>query len=210
MAVVTISRQMGSWGGRVGRLAAKQLGYAVADKDTIEKVFRQYGLTKLGDLYAKPPSIWELFNYDSMLTVSMLNEVIQALAKRGNVVILGRGGFGVLDGVDGVLDVRVEAPDDVRAQRVAERSKVDPERAASRVGADDEARAKFVKLFYGKDSSDHEAFDLVLDTGELSREEAAARVVEAVGALSSDPAKRTVDSLEVDPVLAEAVNRSLG
>lgn len=210
MAVVTISRQMGSWGGKVARLAAKQLGYAVADKDTIEKVFRQYGLTKLGDLYSKPPSIWELFNYDSMLTVSMLNEVIQALAKRGNVVILGRGGFGVLEGVAGVLDVRVEAPSDIRAQRVATRSKVDAARAASRVGADDEARAKFVKLFYGKDAGDHDAFDLVLDTGELSIEEAAQKIVAAVAALGTGAEQPTADSLEVDPVLAEAVGRALG
>ncbi|HQA14856.1 MAG TPA: cytidylate kinase-like family protein [Ornithinibacter sp.] len=209
MAVVTISRQLGSYGGKVGRGVAKALGYAYADSDVIEKVFRTYGLTRLSHLYSKPPRLWELFNYDSLLTVSMLNETIQALAKRGNVVIVGRGGFAVLKGLADVVNVRVTAGADTRAARVSERDAVDAATAASRVAADDEARARFVSLFYGADSSDPSAFDVTLSTDAATSADAVAEIVNAVLALEKTPAGTTAAALEVDPVLAAAVADAL-
>ena len=93
MAVITVSRQLGSHGARIARALARDLGWEFADKYTINRVIRQYGLTRLDDLYTKPPKLRELFDQNSQVTIEMMNETIAAIAARGNVVILGRGGF---------------------------------------------------------------------------------------------------------------------
>ena len=142
-----------------------------------------------------------------MLTVSMLNEVEQALAARGDVIIVGRGGFRVLQGSPQVLHVRVVAPWEVRAQRVAKRSDIALAVATTRVQTDDAARERFVKLFYNADVTDPAGYELELDTSAMTAEDAAAAIVERVRALPAATGDQPAS--EVDPVLADAVSKAL-
>lgn len=213
MAVVTISREMGSGGAEIGRQVAQALGYDFVDKDTIDRIFRQYGLTKFEDLYTTTPGILDLFQYDNLLIISMLNETLEALAHRGTVVILGRGGFAILGQLADVLDVRIVAPAALRAQRVMAREKLAslPE-AEARVAEDDHMRQRFVQMFYNRQWDDHAAFDMIIDTGSVSYEAAAQQIVDAAHALDlkqfgSDAV--TSASLAVDSVLADAVAKVL-
>ncbi|HEX5335467.1 MAG TPA: cytidylate kinase-like family protein, partial [Propionicimonas sp.] len=130
MAVITVSRQLGSHGGRIARALAGELGYDLVDKGVVNRVIRQYGLTRLDAVYDRKLSVWELFNENSVTTIQMMNETIAAVAARGNVVILGRGGFRVLAGMADVLNVFVKAPQDVRAARIAKRDDITVEEAA--------------------------------------------------------------------------------
>ncbi len=213
MAVITISREMGSGGAEIGRQVAQILGYDFVDKNTIEGIFRQYGLTRFDDLYTSAPGFLDLFQHDNLLIISMLNEILEALGQRGQVVILGRGGFAVLGHLADVLDVRIVAPADVRAQRVMAREHLAslPE-AEAMVAEDDRTRQRFVQMFYNRRWDETSAFDVIIDTGSVSYETAAQQIVDAARALEktqfgSDAA--TTASLEVDPVLADAVAKVL-
>lgn len=211
MAVVTISRQLGSHGARIARSLAKELHYSFADKDLVDRVVRQYGLTGLNALYDQQPSIWDLFDADATTTIRMLNETIAAIAHRGDAVILGRGGFSLLAGYSDALNVLIKAPLDLRIARIAERDQTTTERAAEKVERDDAKRAKFVRLFYGSDWAKESEFDLVIDTEATTDAEARAQVVAALQArLAAGGAGPSVASLEVDPVLAEAVAAAMG
>lgn len=211
MAVITISRQLGSHGARIARSLAKELGYTFADKAVIDRVIRQYGLTRLAVLYDKPPSIWELFNENSAMTIDMMNDTIAALAKRGDVVLLGRGGFSVLAGMTDVLDVFVKAPEDVRVERIASRDGIERDAAAAKIKADDAMRSKYMRLFYDKDWAKESEFDLVVDTGSISDEQARDQIVEALTAMKSPAAgDRTAATLVIDPVLAKTVDQVVG
>lgn len=209
MAVITISRQLGSHGARIARALAKDLGYALVDKGTINRVIRQYGITRLDRIYDHKPKIWELFNEDSALTIQMMNETIAAFAAQGDVVILGRGGFRVLRGLSDVLNVFVTAPDAVRAKRIGKRDEVGVGEAAEIIRSDDELRSRFVSLFYGADWADESAFDLVVDTGELSDADAVARIAAEAAALPSCAEGPSAAGLEVDVVLRETVEQEL-
>ncbi len=209
MAVITISRQLGSHGARIARALAKDLGYALVDKGTINRVIRQYGITRLDRIYDHKPKIWELFNEDSALTIQMMNETIAAFAAQGDVVILGRGGFRVLRGLSDVLNVFVTAPDAVRAKRIGKRDEVGVGEAAEIIRSDDELRSRFVSLFYGADWADESAFDLVVDTGELSDADAVARIAAEAAALPSYAEGPSAAGLEVDVVLRETVEQEL-
>lgn len=209
MAVITISRQLGSHGARIARALAKDLGYALVDKGTINRVIRQYGITRLDRIYDHKPKIWELFNEDSALTIQMMNETIAAFAAQGDVVILGRGGFRVLRGLSDVLNVFVTAPDAVRAKRIGKRDEIGVGEAAEIIRSDDELRSRFVSLFYGADWADESAFDLVVDTGELSDADAVARIAAEAAALPSYAEGPSAAGLEVDVVLRETVEQEL-
>ena len=99
---------------------ATSLDYEFVDKQTTDAIFRQYGLTRFDELYNSVPSFLDLLNADNLLLVAMANEIIEAVAQRGNVVIVGRAGFAVLAGFADVLNVRIEAPFSERVQRVME------------------------------------------------------------------------------------------
>ena len=209
MAVITISRELGSGGAEIGQQVAKSLGYDYVDKRTIDGIFRQYGLTKFDDLYNSAPGILDLFSQTNLFTISMLNEMIEALAQRGKAVIVGRGGFAVLGDYADVLNVRIEAPVSVRAQRILAREDLATiQEAEARVAEDDSIRSKFVHMFYNKQWNEKSNFDLVLDTGALSNNVAAQQIVDAVKALEQQPPGQdavTTASMQVDPVLADAV-----
>ena len=209
MAVITISRELGSGGLDIAQHVAKTLGYEFVDKHTADGVFRQYGLTKFDDLYSSAPSFLDLINTDNLLLVSMANEILEAVAKRGNVVILGRAGFAVLADYADVLHVRIQAPVSERVQRVMVREGLtDLQAAEERVSEDDSMHRKYVQRFYNKQWDEPSNFDLVLDTGSLSSDMAVQRIVEAAKALEQKaPGKDAVTTakIKVDPVLADAV-----
>ena len=46
MAVITISRQVGSGGVSIGKKVADILGYHFIDKNTIAEVLREYGIVE--------------------------------------------------------------------------------------------------------------------------------------------------------------------
>ncbi len=210
MAVITISRQVGTHGARIARALAQELGYEFADKSLINRVIRQYGLTRLNLIYDRKPKIRELFDQNSTVTIEMMNQTIAAIAARGNVVILGRGGYQVLSGMADVLNVFVKASDVARARRVGKRDGIDTDEAAELVKADDEIRARFVRLFYGSDWADESAYDLVVDTSDAPDAEAVAQVVEAVQAMpAAAEDARQAAHLKVDSVLAATVSKEM-
>jgi cytidylate kinase len=210
MSVITISRELGSGGFDIAQQVAKNLGYEFVDKRTVDGIFRQYGLTKFDDLYSSAPGILDLVNADNLLIISMLNEIVEAVANRGNVVILGRAGFAVLGDYADVLNVRIQAPLSARVQRVMARAGLtDLQAAEERVREDDNVHRKYVQMFYNKNWDEESNFNLVLDTGALTPERAVKQIVEAARALEQKtPGKDAVTTAtikEVDPVLADAV-----
>ena len=209
MTTITISREFGSEGRRIGRQVAKSLGYDFVDKRIMEGVFRRYGLTKFSDLYTSAPSFWDLANANNLLIVSMLNETMEALAHRGRMVILGRGGFASLNDYADVLNVRIQAPFPIRVERVMARENIsDRQQAEERVREDDKARQKFVKMFYNKEWDVETYFNLVIDTSTVSTEMAVEWIIEAARALEQKEFAKdvlTAQKAEVDSVLLDAI-----
>src|SRR5512147_2917539 len=118
MAVITISREIGSAGEYIAQKVAQELGYHFADKDIIEKVLNQYGFVQFQQEYESGPGFWSRFDTLRTRMIEFSNRVVEALARHGNVVILGRGSFVVLSGFADVLNIRLQAPLPLRVSRV--------------------------------------------------------------------------------------------
>lgn len=213
MAVITISRDPGSGGMDIARKVAGALGYELADHDTTDAILRQYGLTKFSELYENVPSLLDILNADNLLIVAMTNEILEALAKRGNIVILGRAGFAVLGKFADVLNVRVQAPFDQRVKRVMEREGLtDLPDAEQRIKDEDNVHRKYVRRFYNCEWDDPANFSLALDTSVLSVDAAASLIAEAAKSVEQKARAGdavTTATIKEDPVLADAVARVL-
>ena len=210
MAVITISRQAGSRGAKIARGLAKELGWEFADKSTINRVIRQYGLVRLNAIYEELPKLSDLFDDNAALTIEMMNETIAAIAARGNVVILGRGASAVLKDVADVLNVFVEAPLETRVERIAKRDDTSEESAEQRVKRDDKLRRKFMRRYYSTKWASPDNYDLVVDTGELSDDQAIEQILAALHALPARADGSEAEAREVHPVLAETLDEVMG
>lgn len=170
MAVVTISRQMGSMGFEIGNLVADSLGYRIVWRELINEAALRAGapdvalavIDELG-LLGVTPTAKKSDDY-----LQAVNAVVLELAGKGNVVLIGRAGQRILANFPGTLHVRLIAPLEQRVQRVAQQQKISPEAARAQIEASDQHRRQYLKRFYHADWEDPSLYDLVINTGRVS------------------------------------------
>jgi cytidylate kinase len=211
MSVITVSRDYGSDGDIIAQQVAQTLGYHYVDLKFIGNILSQYGYVQFDKEYKSLPTFWERFDLERgnqrEVMVTMLNQVIQALAQHGDVVILGRSGFEVLRGFADVFNVRVQAPFSVRVARVMEQQKLTFDEAELLVKSKDKVRLAFVEEFYKVPWGSIQAFDLIVNTEKISPDLATNWVIEGVKAFMTgrETAEPATASIVVDRVLENAV-----
>lgn len=216
MAVITISREIYSEGSYIGEKVAEALGYHFVDKSTIEKVFAEHSIVQFKEVYESVPGFWARFDDMRTTTIRFLKQAILALARHGEMVIVGRGAFAVLGGFADVLNVRVQAPFPVRVRRAMEKEKItESDRAEALLKEGDGMREAFVKSFYDirwEDAAAASAFDLVIDTGKVPPDLAVTWLVEALKVLKQKEThdQPTTDAIEINADLASTVSEVLG
>lgn len=213
MSVVTISKEFGSLGSLIAEGAARTLGYHLADKATIEAVLKVCGLAQFTQEYDSIPGFWDRFDAQKreqrQYHIDMLNKCLYALGHHGNVVIVGRGGFAVLAGLADVLNVRIQAPAQLRIQRVAEAPDLaDPDLARQAVMKNDQLQKLFIKSVFGLEWDSAKAFDLVIDTSKIPPGLAAELIVQATRELKVRPGtgERTTADQPQDTILCRVVD----
>ncbi|PLX87990.1 MAG: transport-associated protein [Desulfuromonas sp.] len=182
MAIITISREMGSGGIPIAHQAAELLGYTLIDGDTIREIAPQYDLTNeiLTQIDEKPPAFIETLDRQIELGMHRIQLLVLEQALKGDVIIYGRGGQDLLPEIKSVYRVRVIAPFDVRVERWAEREWIDPDLAHSMVRKSDHQRAGFIKYYYDRNWEDPLHYDLTINTVRLSFEAAVALIADGV------------------------------
>ena len=215
MSVITISRDFGSEGDYIAERIARTLGYHFVDKEFFESVLSQYGLVEFDREYDVLPGFWEKFDAQREKrrddVVHMLNRVVKAVARHGNVVILGRSGFEVLGEYADMVHVRLQAPLQVRINRVMVEMKIPFEQSEEMVNENDKVHMAFVQEYYKIPWDAVHAFDLVINTGKIAPDLAVTWLVDAVKALdvTPDPNKLTAGSIEVDTILQTTISDAL-
>ena len=215
MSVITVSRDYGSDGDIIAQKTAETLGYHLVDLKFIGTILGQYGYVEFDKEYRNLPTFWERFDAERLqhrdTMVNMLNQVIQAVAKHGNVVILGRSGFEVLRGFTDVFHVRVQAPFPVRVERVMAQQELTFDEAEQMVKSKDKVRLAFVEEFYNVPWGSIQAFDLIVNTGKISPDLAITWVLDGVKTFMTgrETEQPTTASIEVDSVLAASVTEVL-
>lgn len=186
---ISVSREAGSGGEEIARLAGERLGWDVLDKELVDAVAARFHwprdvLDSLDEtsnhLLSDAVGTWIDHNSISQEKfVHCLANLMRAAAERGNVVIVGRGAVCVLQQPEG-LKVRLTAPLEFRVEQVMARRRVDSREARRIVEQTDRNRREFALRYFHQDITDPRLYDLVIDVEELGEEGAARQIVDAV------------------------------
>ena len=175
MAVITISRQLGSLGTTLGHIVAERLGYQLVHREIINRAACLAGdpelalatIDELGLLGIEPDNAHQ----DAYLRAVKM--VIEDLADAGQTIIVGRAGQAILKDRPGVFHLRVVAPVEIRIARIVEAHGVSSEAARAQVNDSDRYRRGYLHRFYHINWEDPTLYHLVINTGHLALEDAA-------------------------------------
>ena len=212
MAVITMSRELGTGGGLISQMVVNSINYHLVDKETIGKVLSQFGLLSFNKVYDSTHSVWSLFDSDYRELVKQLNKTILAFAKLDNTVIIGRGGFVVLKDYQNVLNVLLRAPLEHRVRNAMQTEQISDIREAEKiVRHSDEVRESFLQTFYNVNANSAQFFSLVIDTSRVPLHMAARWIMEAAQEIDRQkiPPERSSLKADIDPVLLRTVREVL-
>ncbi len=207
MAIITISRKMGSGGIPIAHKVAEQLGYRLIDGEAIMAAAETYGLSPEAVEQAdeKPPHFVDTLDSKQFLDLHLIELIILEAALQGNVVIYGRGGQDLLQSINSVLRTRITAPFKVRVERWAEREWLDPDRAHYLVRKSDQQRAGFIKYYFDRDWEDSVNYDLTINTQRLSEDMAVQVICASVKDENLEGIKASCKKILSDLVLRKRV-----
>ena len=194
-----ISRDKGAGGSAAGQLAGQRLGWQVFDSEIVDAIAQKANVRRelieslderdretitdivRGFLHPQP--------IQTAGYLANLREVVLTLGHQGDVVIVGRGAQYILPSQFG-LRARLVAPVEVRIRRIAGAGKLSLKAAQAEVEKSDQERARLNRRHFGRDQRDPLNYDVIINTAELTVEEAADIMVAAVHRKLAVPLKK--------------------
>jgi cytidylate kinase len=169
MAVITISRELGSGGDQIADILCQELGYVRVDKDMLSHIAEEAGVdveavlakerdvtrkpklisTDMTSLYSKDPSAFrQKAAMDDQTFNRIVHETMEKYAQEGKAIVVGRGGQMILQDWPGALHVHLYASEEVRARRLAERLGISEAAAKHRIARSDEQKRQYIRLMH--------------------------------------------------------------
>ncbi|PIE20262.1 MAG: hypothetical protein CSA66_00840 [Proteobacteria bacterium] len=180
--VITVSREYGARGALVAQRVAERLGFEVWDKALVHEIAKDSQTTarvvETLDEHRRNTFADVLSNFmrGKSLTsadyLARLARTVHTIAGHGAAVIVGRGAQHLLGDHDALV-VRVVAPLADRIAGIMERRRLDKKAAAHEMKSVEDDRSGFVKQTYGVDIADPTNYDIVVNLGRLSIDQAA-------------------------------------
>jgi cytidylate kinase len=199
--VITISRQMSSGGAYIGHLIAKKLGYKYIEREVLSWAAKDLGVG-IADIARQdekktgfierllksflfgtpeaayiPPSRRPVYDAELFKTESF---IIREIAEKRNTVVVGHGGFSVLRGKPGLVNVFIHAPKEFRVKRLKEFHKVSTEQALAEIEESDNRRAKYIRTMTHSEWLDATNYHLAIDAQATGFEAAADMIIALV------------------------------
>jgi cytidylate kinase len=193
ISVITISREPGSGGNILAKQLSEQLDFDLFYQDFIHSMAESahVSVRLLETLDEKGVSVLE--EWISSLVdkrhlwpdryLQHLMKILGTIGKHGRAVIVGRGANFLLP-PEKRLSVRVIAPLETRVKNVSREYNVTVEGAKTRVLKTESDRKAFIKKYFNDDIRDPLNYDLILNTGSLSIDDAANAVKGALRRLN--------------------------
>lgn len=209
MAIITISRELGSEGDTICDMICEKLGFCRVDKAVLMQVAEEAGIDveavleiergftkrarlvsgEMTSLYRKQRTAFEKEGVmDDRTFADVMRDAVEDYARQGEAIIVGRGGQMILRDWPNVLHIRLYAPEAVRIQRIAAREGISEAVAARRVEESDEQKRQFIRQMYNNaDWRNLKYYSLAIDTARVPLE-AAAQII-ALAAQAVDQAQ---------------------
>jgi len=211
-SVICISHMTGAAGDEVGLLVARRLRFRYLDEEVVGRAaaLGHVSPEALLDAEQRKPALAALFRNLRSAALStegeppvadqtethraLIRNAIHATADEGKAVIVSHAASITLGPRQDVLRVLVTASQDTRVARLAAD---DGDRRAARqlIRKSDAGRAAYLKSFYGVSRERPTHYDLVVNTDNVTPEEAAACIVAAAAIVSASQEPPASDAL---------------
>ena len=181
ISVVTFSREHGSGGDILAERLAEKLGYELFHQEVLHNMAEsaRVSVQFLETLDEKGVSV--LDEWISSLVdrrhlwpdryLQHLMKIIGTIGNHGKAIIIGRGSNFVLP-PDKRLSIRVIAPMEERIRNVSKELDITVEEAKQRVIKTESDRKAFIKKYFNADIADIFNYDLIINTENLSIDDA--------------------------------------
>lgn len=175
MTVVTVSRQMGSFGDEASQRAADMLGYQLVYRELIHIAARRAGAPEMALAAIDELGLLKLCPDEETCQAyrSAFEQVMLDFANFGNVIIIGRAAQVILKDHPDTVHLRTIAPMQVRIERICSRGGISPESARSRLLASDRHRRSYLQRFYQVRWDDPQLYDLTINTARMTAQQTA-------------------------------------
>jgi cytidylate kinase len=210
MAIITISRGTMSGGGALANSLSLKLGLPAISREILLEAAGRFGIssTLLEQQLEKTKGLISGPSPERHLYLTAIQLALAEKAAQGGFIYYGHAGHLLLKGVPRVLKIRVVAPLDRRARKLAEDRNLPLEEAKRKIEKMDEGRIKWTRFLYGVDWRDPELYDLVVNLDAIT----IAGAGDIIGcALSQPEFAESPDSKKIieDFVLASRVKHAL-
>ena len=206
---VTISRMCGSGGRSVASELATYLQlrtttshrWTIFDKNLIEKVLEEHHLSRRIAEFVPEDSKsilreaienWRGLHPPTATIVKQTTETIWNLAASGYVILVGRAANAVTEQLPNVFHVYLVGPLENRIERVEEVYEMGRAEARKYIQSQDTAKRRYMKEYYNRDIDDPLLYHMIINTGEISYEQAARLIGDAVIAAANEAAVQVV------------------
>jgi len=200
-SVVCVSQTTGSGGEEIGKRVAERLGYLYVDEEIVARAAAAGGLEPrdiadeerrksfanrfLETLAEGGGDGWTLAVSQGIEVIrpadirGLIRETLVQTAGHGNVVIVSHAASYALGRGPETLRLFVTASPKTREERVAAQAEGERTKAARVIKDSDAGRRDYLKRFYSVDSESPTDYDLVVNTDQLSTEQATEIVLRA-------------------------------
>lgn len=186
--VITIAREYGSGGRYVGKLLADKLGIKLYDKELIQKVANESGLSEqyVQENEQKISKITELNNgyYSSLSNADELfiheSNVIKEIASRESCVIVGRCANFILKDNEIVTSVFIYSSLEDKIARAVKYYNLDEKNAKKEINKIDKLRANHYKYYTNNDWKDLSNYDICINSDKNGIENTAEIIAQIV------------------------------
>jgi len=167
--VVTVSREHGSAGKRIGQLVAEKLGVPCYYKEMIAVAAQESGLAEefISNLNSDENAVMrELYLSTSAVqeAITAQDRAIRKLADAGSCVIVGRSADYVLRNYKNVVRIFITAPKAYRTRKVMEMYGDNKEQAQKSIERSDAARKAYYESITKKKWGDSHSYELCVDS----------------------------------------------
>ncbi|MGE5110152.1 MAG: AAA family ATPase [Acidobacteriaceae bacterium] len=191
---ITLAREYGSGGGQIAERVSRRLGWDLIDRNLIQEISEKFHLKAGAAQQLHERGSWWLERVaravwletggttvdvvDAESVHEFTRQSILEAYRRGNCVIVGRGGQCVLRDCPDVLHVFVFAPLEYRIERLRHRY-ADQKELLKSIARVDEERAAYIREFHDTEWKDPSLYHLWIN-GKLGVEAAADVILNAV------------------------------
>lgn len=198
MPVIIISKGSYSHGGEVARKVAERLGYDCISRDILIETSKKFNVSELRLIRAveDAPSFLERYTFGREKYINYIKAAILNNIVKGNIVYHGFAGHFFVKDISHVLKVRIIADMEERLGYMMKRENVSKEEAVRMVNKVDEDRTKWSMKLYGIDTWDSRLYDLVINIGKITIDDAVDLICQTAGLKAFQPTAESQEQIE--------------